>query len=236
MLSTLNAAVISNTISVSTTDVRSGIAFDNIKATWGKVLGIGDSKANLGAKYDRNANKDFLESVTLSGNAASDDDLTVSYDIEHNFGSKNTELTLSAVSGGTTLSAEYDTDSQLKELSAARELELGDSKVDTEVSWIVKTQNMRVKMMTALGDATVSAQVDYADGDTSGLEFGYASNLEKGRDLTATYSADDKDLEIEIVDTNFESDATWTATANLPTTDGNMVDAATLTLKRSWAW
>ena len=100
----------------------------------------------------------------------------------------------------------------------------------------MKANTARVKMMTACGDATVSAQIDYADGDTSGLEVGYSTNLEDGRDLAATFSADSKDLEIQVVDTKFEDGATWTATANVATNDARMMEGAKLSLKRSWAW
>ena len=64
-----------------------------------------------------------------------------------------------------------------------------------------------------------------------------AAPLEDGRDVSATFRPDKKDAEIEYVDNKFESGATWTATASVPLEDSsNILDAAKLTLKRSWSW
>ena len=67
-------------------------------------------------------------------------------------------------------------------------------------------------------------------------EVGYARNLEAGRDLEATFNPDSKNLDVELVDTKFESGATWTAKASVPLEGNNILDAAQLTLKRSWSW
>ena len=218
--------------SISSADLRSGnAAIANIKASWSQALSIaGDKKVQLTADYDRSESENSLKSISLSGDA-SDDGLAVSYDVEHNFKSGDTEVSLSAVSSDITLGVELD-GSDVTEFSAQRELDLG-STVDTKVTWLVKAATARVKMMTALGDATVSAQVDVKDGETSNLEVGYEANLKKGRDLSVSYN--DKELEFEVVDTNFERDATWTATATMQHPELNLEDLA-LNLKRSWSW
>merc|ERR1719183_58328 len=188
----------------------------------------------MGVEYDRSANSDGLKTVSFSGDLSDDKDLKVSYDVEHDFTTSNTDVTVSAVSSGTTLEAEYDaTGGDLKEISAQRDLDLGGSDVDTKVSWLVGPAKARVKMMTALGDATVSAQVDYKDGDISNLEVGYDTNLKDGRDLSVTYT--DSELEVELTDTTFEDDATWTATATMKQPELDLDDLK-LTLKRSWSW
>ena len=197
------------------------------------------------ANYDYNANRDFLKDVSFNGDlveSSSADDMRVSYEVTHNFGDKNTNVKLTANTQGTTLGAEYDQSDGLKEVSAERDVKLGDQNVNVQPSWLVKAQTARVKLMSKLGsgDDRLSAQIDYAtQGGATTYEVGYARNLEDGRDVSATFKADSKKLEIDYVDNNFEKGATWTATANVPLENGgsnNILDAAKLTLKRSWQW
>lgn len=241
-LALLPAAVLAaNTAEVTTSDVRKGAAFDNIKASWGKALSIGDFKTNLRCNYDYNDNRDFLKEISVSGDLVegSGDDLSVSYDVNHNFKSKNTEVTLSANTQGTTLSLDYDTESQVKEVSASRSVDVSDRTVDLTPSWLVQAKTARIKMMSALGgDSKVSAQVDYeTDGGATSFELGYSTTLEGGQEVSATFAPDSNELEVEYVDSKFEKGATWTATATVDTSDaGNIVDAASLKLKRSWSW
>ena len=197
------------------------------------------------ANYDYNANRDFLKDVSFNGDlveSSSADDMRVSYEVTHNFGDKNTNVKLTANTQGTTLGAEYDQSDGLKEVSAERDVKLGDQNVNVQPSWLVKAQTARVKLMSKLGsgDDRVSAQIDYAtQGGATTYEVGYDRNLEDGRDVSATFKPDSKNLEIDYVDNNFEKGATWTATANVPLENGgsnNILDAAKLTLKRSWQW
>ena len=110
-------------------------------------------------------------------------------------------------------------------------------------SWLVKAQTARVKLMSRLGDGnkdSVSAQVDYAtQGGATTYEVGYDRNIDDGRDISATFNPDSKNLNIDYVDNTFEKGATWTASADVPLENGgsnNILDAAKLTLKRSWQW
>ena len=142
-----------------------------------------------------------------------------------------------------TLGAEYDQADGLKEVSAQRDVKLGDQNVNVQPSWMVKAQTARVKLMSRLGDSnkdSVSAQVDYAtQGGAISYEVGYDRNLEDGRDVSATFNPDNKNLDIDYVDNKFEKGATWTASANVPLESGgsnNILDAAKVTLKRSWQW
>lgn len=237
-LALIPAAVLANTVEVSTSDIRKGAAFDNLKASWGKALNIGDFKTNLKCNYDYNDNRDFLKEASLSGDVMDDGDMKVSYDISHNFKSKNTDVSVSAVTQGTKLVADYSTDESLKEVSLNRDVDLGDQKVNLKPSWMVQAKTARIKMMSAMGGGDVSAQVDYSvDGGAASYELGYSRSLEDGKDMSATFSPDSKQLEVEYVDNKFENGATWTATATVPVDDvGNVMDAAKLTLKRSWAW
>jgi len=235
-------AILGNTAEVSSTDLRKGASFDNIKASWGKAMSIGDFKTNIKCDYDYNDNKDFLKEVSFAGDlveSSSSDDVGVSYEVTHNFKSKNTGVKVSAVTQGTTLSADYDTDSKLKEVSLERDVDVSDRKLNVQPSWLVQAKTARVKLMSAMGDSDkLSAQVDYdVDGGSSSFEVGYSHNLEDGKDVSATFTPDDNELEVEYTDTKFESGATWTATATVPVDDANNVlDAAKLTLKRSWNW
>jgi len=90
------------------------------------------------------------------------------------------------------------------------------------------------------GGDRLSAQVDYnVDGGDAAYEVSYDHSLEDGRDVSATIKPGDKQVEIDYVDNKFEKGATWTASASVPLENAgssNILDAAKLTLKRSWAW
>jgi hypothetical protein len=228
-----------NNAELSTSNLNGGgAAFDNLKASWGRALNIGDFKTNMNVKYDYAKSKDSLQEVSFSGNLVEDGDMTVGYEVTRSFDGGATAVKVSAETGGTTLAAEYDTDEQLKEVSASRTVEVSDRKVDVEPSWLVKAKTARVKLMTALGNSdSLSAQVDYdTNSGNSEVELGYSRQLKDGKALSATLGAN-KDLEVELVDSSFEDGATWTATANMALDDAaNMKDNAKVTLKRSWAW
>lgn len=215
-----------------------------VKASWNQALKLGDFSSNLKCNYDRNANKEFLKDVQLSGDlleASNSDDVRVSYEVSHNFADKSTNVQLSANTQGTTLNAEID-DRQLKEVSAERDVEMGGQTVNVQPSWMVKAKSARVKLMSSLGKASdkVSAQVDYDTNnrELSNLEVGYQHNLEDGRDVAATLRPNSKELDVELVDNKFEDGATWTAKASVPleSSGGNLLDQAKVTLKRAWSW
>jgi len=240
----LSLAALSNTAEISSTNIRSGAAFDNIKASWNQALKLGDFSTKLKCNYDYKDNRDFLKDCSLSGDlveAASDDDVRVSYDVSHNFGDKKTNVELQAHTHGTTVGAKVD-DRQLKEVSAVRDLDIADNKVNADVSWMVKAQTARVKLMSNLGKGAdrVKAQIDYDTRDNSAsYELGYEHKLEEGRDVSASFKPGDKSLDVELVDNKFESGATWTATASVPLENSgsnNILEAAKLTLKRQWNW
>merc|ERR1711939_150681 len=134
--------------------------------------------------------------------------------------------------------ADYNTNDQLKEVSAHRQVDVGDQKVDVEPSWLVNAKTARVKLMSALnGGDRLKAQVDYATkGGATSYELGYEHNLEQGRDVSVSYKPDGKDLEVEYVDNKFEGGATWTAKANVPLEGRSALDNSKVMLKRSWKW
>jgi len=240
----VNSSALSNTAEVSSSDLRRGAAFDNVKASWNQALKLGDFSTRLRADYDYNKNKDFLKEVSLAGDlveASKADDVSVSYRVSHDFADKNTNVELTANTQGTTLSAEYDQGDGLKEVSAQRDVDIGDRSVNVQPSWLVNAKTARVKLMSKLGGGDkLSAQVDYNVDDSSATyEVGYDHNLEDGRDISATVKPNSKEVEIDYVDNKFENGATWTASASVPLENSgssNMLDAAKLTLKRSWKW
>jgi hypothetical protein len=141
------------------------------------------------------------------------------------------------------LSAVYDTTDQLREVGASSKLELGDQTINVQPSWLVKAKAARVKLMTALNGGTdkISAQMQFnVDAqEVGGIEVGYDRQLNPGKVLHASYKPDKSDLEFSFEDSTFEPGATWTATANVPldaADPGGVLDAARLTLKRSWTW
>jgi hypothetical protein len=237
-------AALSNTAEITSTNIRQGAAFDNIKASWNQALKLGDFSSKLRANYDYNANQNFLKDVELSGDlveAASDDDVRVSYEVSHNFADKKTNVKLQANTQGTTLGAEID-DRQLREVSAQRDVDIAGKNVNVQPSWMVQAQTARVKLMSALGkdNDRVSAQVDYdTNSRSTQYELGYERQLEDGREVSASFKPSSKDLDVEYVDNKFENGATWTAKASVPLENSgsnNILDAAKVTLKRAWSW
>jgi len=239
-------ALAANRAEVSTGNLRgSANKFDNLVASWDKSVSIGDFKTTVKAKYDYNKNKDFLKEVSLTGDlkeASSADDVAVGYELTRDFGTKNTNVRLTATTRGTRLSAEYDPEEQLREVGLAREIDVGDYKINVEPTWMVKAKQARVKLMSAVngGKDRVSAQFDY-DVDSQAakdVELTFERTLEEGKVLHASFKPDKSDLEVSLSDSTFESGATWTATANvaLDTDPANLLDAARVTLKRSWGW
>jgi hypothetical protein len=243
MLSVAALSALANTAEISSSDLRSGAAFDNIKASWNQALKLGDFSTKLRANYDYNANRDFIKDVSFSGDlleSSNSDDVSVSYEVSHDFADKNTNLKLTANTQGTTLGAEYDQNDGFREVSAERDVDVGDTSVNVQPSWLVNAKTARVKLMSKLnGGDRLKAQVDYnTNGGDVAYEVGYEHSLQDGRDVSATVKPGDKSVEIDYVDNKFESGATWTASASVPLENqgGNMLDAAKLTLKRSWAW
>jgi hypothetical protein len=245
MISIAAIGALSNTAEISSSNLRAGAAFDNIKASWNQALKLGDFNTQLRADYDHSANRDFLKEVSLSGDlleAASADDVRVSYDVSHDFADKNTNVRLSAHTQGTTASVEYDRANGVKEVSAERDVSIADQNVNVQPSWLVKANTARVKLMSKLGSGNdaVSAQIDYnTDDRSSSYEVSYDRHLEDGRDVSATVKPKSKELEVDYVDNKFENGATWTASATVPLENSgsnNILDAAKLSLKRSWAW
>lgn len=239
------SALAANHAEVTSSNLNGGTGhFDNLKASWGKVLNVGDFKTNLRASYDHSICKDFLKEVSFSGDlveAESEDDIKVGYQVTRNFQDKNTDVKLTATTRGTDFNVEYDTASQLKEVGASRNVEVGEQNVQVNPSWLVQAKTARVKMMSVLGGGrdSVSAQVDYdTNAKSTTYEVGYNHNMAQGRDVRATLVPEKRDLEVEYVDSNFEKGATWTATANvnLDSAQNNLLDAAELKLKRAWNW
>jgi hypothetical protein len=243
MTCALIAAVAANNAEVSTSNLRNGASFDNLKASWGKRFSVGDFDSQLDASYDYNANRDFLKDVKLSGNLldGNGDDLRVGYEVTKNFdGGKSTELKLTAEMSGTKVCADLNSDDQLKEVSAQRSVAIGDRNVDVEPSFLVKAQTARVKLMSAFGKDRVKAQVDMAMGGENAptYELGYERDLEDGRQVSATLQPANKNVDIELVDNKFEQGAVWTAKASVPL-EGDakgVLDAAKVSLKRAWTW
>lgn len=229
-------AVLAGKAEVTTSNLNGGSGtFDNLKASWGKALSIGDLKANLMAKYDYSKSKDFVEEISVTGDLMDDADLKVGYAVTRNFPNSATEVAVTATTKGTSVTALYD--GELKEVSATRSVDVADRTVDLEPSYLVKTKTARVKLASMFGNDKMSATVDYGMDDASTTyEVGYSHSLEEGRSVTATVKPASTDLEVEYVDSTFEDGAVWTAVANLKTDDPTSLDKATVSLKRSWDW
>jgi len=252
MISVAAIGVLSNTVSIETGDLRKGSAFDRVKATFSQALRLGElPESRLTAEYDSGANRDFLKEATLTGSlierqeaqeakgrkaAVDASDLSVTYEVSHDFASKKTDIKLAASTTieGTQVGAKFDDTDGVTEVSAEREIQ----GVTVEPSWLVKAKTARVKLMSKLGDDRLSAQIDHKpDGGETTYEVSYDRQIEEGRDLSATIGCESKSVDIDYVDTKTEDGATWTASASVPYEGGrDMLDDVKLTLKRAWKW
>jgi len=235
-LSFVGALSLTNTVELTTGDLRQGTAFDNLKATFGQALKIGDLKTHLNCQYDRNAKSDFLSEASLTGDLM-EGDMNVAYEVTKNFADDSTsaKLTASTTVEDTKLGAEVQSDGGLTEVSAERDV--ADQTV--QASWLVKAKTARVKLMSSLGAGDkLSAQVDYTpDGGKSEVEVTLDHNIGEGRDLSSKFVSSSGNLEVDYVDNKFEADATWTASASVPYDAGaDIMDKAKLSLKRAWKW
>jgi len=235
----LIVATAANKAEVSTGNLRTGASFDNLKASWGKKLSLGDFNTQLDVSYDYAGNKEFLKDATLAGSLmdASGDDVSLSYEVTKTFADKTVELKLTAGLSGTTVTGTFDTVDQMTEVSALRTVSIGDRDIDIEPSFLVKAQTVRVKLMSVFGKDTIKAQIDQNKGEIASVELGYERDLDNGQQLSATLAPDAKTLDLELTDSKFESGATWVAKACVPLNDGTtLLDTAKLTLTRAWSW
>merc|ERR1711957_1067491 len=118
----MGVATAANKAEVSTGNLRTGASFDNLKASWGKKLSLGDFNTQLDVSYDYAGNKEFLKDATLAGSLmdASGDDVSLSYEVTKTFADKAVELKLTAGLSGTTVTGTFDTVDQMTEVSALR--------------------------------------------------------------------------------------------------------------------
>lgn len=240
MVTMMLASAFANRAEIQTTNLRNigSASIDNIKASWGKMLSIGSHKTNMNCKYDSGVNKDFLKEVSFKGEASASDDVKLGYEVTRDFGNAQTDLKLTADTQGTRLSVDVE-GGQVQQVGAERQVDVGDRKVDLNPSWLVQAKTARVKLMSAFGDARVSAQVDYAtQNKETAYELGYSVELEEGKQVSATLTPRKKELEVELVDNNFEAGATWKGTANLHLDNPgkDVLDSAKVTLSRAWNW
>jgi len=256
MLSVAALSSVANTVELSTGDLRQGSAFDAIKAKVSQTLNVGDlPSSKLDLEYNSQANRDFFETATLSGalfepsegapakgrkKAVAASDFGLTYEVSHNFVDKNTGVKLSAQAKalGYPVNAEIDGQDGITEVGTELDLDAGDESVNVQPSWLVKAQTARVKLMSKLGGGDkLTAQVDYKpDGGDTAYELTLDHNIDDGRDVSATFGSDSNAVEVEYTDSKSEAGATWTASASVPTEATNIVDAAKISLKRSWQW
>jgi hypothetical protein len=257
MLALAFQPTLANTVSLQTGDLRQGSAFDRVKATFSQALKLGEmSSGTLSVEYDSGANRDFLKEAKYSGSlmepkaaapasrgkkATEASDLSVDYEVTHDFVSEKSDLklTASSVVSGTKVGAELH-GAELKEVSAERDIDVGDSALSASANWLVQAKTARVKLMSKLNGNPLSAQVDYNPDSQSAnnVEVNYDHNLAEGRDLSASLKVDGGNLEVDYVDSKFEDGAVWTASASVPTSGdaSGLLDNTKLSLKRAWQW
>jgi hypothetical protein len=223
---------LANTAEMTTSTISSANVlpkFDSFKATWNTDVSLGDHSTSVATKFDFKDGEGNLD-VTLTGDVVDG----VSYKVSDALGDKSIKLTAAAQGMTVTL----DQGDGL-EVSTSRDIDLGDQTLNVKPTWLVKANTARVKLMSKLGGDSINAQIDYdIDGGEASLkEVSLDHHIEDGRDVSATFSPGSSNLKVDYVDKKVDSGATWTATATVPLEDrNNIVDSASLKLKRAWSW
>jgi hypothetical protein len=226
----LNQAVeAGKTIELSSADLSNagGRAYDNIVAKWSETLKVFGREANIATEYDRNAKKDFLKEVTVSGQV---DD--VSYEVTNNFGG-DTSLTLTAnTKDGTTVEVAADDKAGLTSITASRKgVRAFDRDVDVEASHDTQAASSKLKLSSVLGHgvtAIATANVANGGATTTNVDLEYENELTNGRTVSAKVNPKAGSGEVEYVDSK-TIDATITASMDLG-------GKPKVTVKRAWAF
>jgi len=211
---------------VSSSDLASGPAFGNLKATWDADLTMAGSKAKLSLLYDLKAKKDFIKEAKLAGALKG-----VGYTLSHAIGKGVTGLTLSTKQKGHTLKAVGDSSDKLTQVSAKGSASVGGYAIDYEPVYSLKKKSTKLTLSAALGggvSATGVVTATNAGAFSSGCDFSYDASLGEGRELSASVDPAAKSGEIEVTDTATEPGATWVAQMSLA-----MGEKPGLTLRRS---
>lgn len=226
LLATGAAVASAGSIELISSDLSGGSnrVIDNIVGKWSQTLKFLGNEATLEASYDRSANKDFLDSASLSGKNGD-----VSYECTTTFAG-DLELTASAdTKDGTSVEVVANNKDGVTKLSAGRDTKMFDRDVAVEASHTVKDGSSKLKLSSVLGHGlTASGTVTMAKGGSRSEEYEleYASSLGDGREVSATVNPASGSGEIEYVD-SATVDATLTASMELG-------GKPKVTLRRAW--
>ena len=169
LFATLLGVAAAGTVELSTGDLTgSNPSLDNIKASWSQALKFLGRDATLSAEYDRNANKDFVNEVTLSGSLD-----RLKYALTTSFDG-DAELTLeTSTDDGTVLEAEtvlkgFAGGPRLTKVTASRSATVQDQDCDLEISHDIGASESKLKLSTVLGSGiTAIGSLSSKGGDSS---------------------------------------------------------------------
>jgi len=214
LVATTVAAAAAGAIELSSGDLSGADrGLDNIKAKWSKGLNLGSKlgDATLSAEYDRNAKKDFLSEVSLSG--ALD---KLRYTVTSKFSGVTDVKLETTTEDGTTLQVEGNVDKMVggvSKLAAARGISLLDRNYDLELSHDVADSESKLKLSSVLGSGVTALGTFTTKGGSASAkyELEYETNLSAGRTLSASFNPKAGTGEVEFQDAATLSDVTINA-------------------------
>jgi hypothetical protein len=238
VLSCVGAGVSAGSIELVSGDLTNTRGLDNIKGKWSQTMNVFGKESTLTGEYDRNENKNFLKTVSLSG--AMD---KIKYELTSKMGNqvddgfslgefgawskrKTTRVDFNfetETNDGTTVELVGDVNDMkigISKVTASRSATIGGLGVtqdcDIEVSHNLADSESKLKLSSALGSGikAVGTLTSKAGARTVSYNVEYDATLTEGRTLSASVNPADGSGEVEYED-SATLDATITATVPL---------------------
>jgi len=215
----------------SSSNLRSGVGLDSIKASLDKTVVVGGHSTKLSATYDFKAKKKFLSCVALSGAVSPPPapyvgKFKVGYDLSHSFKSNMQALKLSVAAKGATLKAAVDAKgAKLTEVASASKFNV----LSIKPSYKPPSKLIELKLEAYGAAATLGYK---ANGGSLAYKLEASQEIADGREIEAELGAEG--VELSLSDSTVEQGATWTATLSTPFS--SPLSGSELVVRRSMAF
>jgi len=218
VLSCVGAGVSAGSVELVSGDLTNTRGLDNIKGKWSQTLNVFGKESTLTGEYDRNENKNFLKTVSLSGAVDK-----IKYELTSKMGNQVDFNLETETNDGMTVELVGDVNDMkigINKVTASRSATIGGLGVtqdcDIELSHNLADSESKLKLSSALGSGikAVGTLTSKAGARTVSYNVEYDATLTEGRTLSASVNPADGSGEVEYED-SATLDATITATVPL---------------------